>query len=36
MSDKEQITINIGNVANGAMVEAFQLELDKVLASDNY
>jgi hypothetical protein len=29
--EKEQITINIGNVANGAMVEAFQLELDKVL-----
>ena len=29
--EKEQITINIGNVANGAMVYAFQLELDKVL-----
>jgi hypothetical protein len=29
--EKEQITINIGNVADGAMIEAFQLELQKVI-----
>jgi len=30
-AEKEFETINIGNVANGAMVEAFHLELQKVL-----
>ena len=29
--EQEFITINIGNVADGAMVEAFQLELQKCL-----